>query len=331
MGNLIGSNANDIVKAATINNALLSQKNTVSQKSILKTPKLRVDDNNVNPNAAAPVTITNLQGLSQYLGLYNSKGVVPVASLNKADNEVNTKINTSDTRINYVLQSNTNSRGADSSWTANTIVNGAFIASGSDVRVDILNSDSGYDNKIYWSTDNFQTKNYLGLDNQGGSYDLGSFAAGTQIKFAIDNGVGGFYQTGNPSANPDNYQHAKFTTTASGTEIGFEDLDGGGDQDFNDAIIQVKNVNQPPKNESQLNQATTQYHEVDSKQNQAPVETVNKSKLVFKSVLKGSDLKSLAHDKFIHPSEINKNLLGSAHNIDLHSDQTKINFINSFS
>lgn len=111
-----------------------------------------------------------------------------------------------------------------------------------EVVVDIKNSESLYENRIYWSTDNFKTRNYLGTDNETGSYNLGSFAPGTQIQFGIDNGSGNFFTAGKASLNEDNVRHARISKVDGGVEIGFEDLFGGGDQDFNDAIISVRSV-----------------------------------------------------------------------------------------
>ena len=119
---------------------------------------------------------------------------------------------------------------------------GGVVAGKGNVVVDIQASDSGYDNKIYYSTDNFKTKTYIGVDNQTGSVDLGSFKPGTKIQFGIDNGQGNFFRTGGAAANTDKFDHAKATKTAAGVTIGFEDLKGGGDRDFNDAIIQVRSV-----------------------------------------------------------------------------------------
>jgi hypothetical protein len=120
-----------------------------------------------------------------------------------------------------------------------------FIAGDGPVAVDILNSDSGYDNKIYWSSDNWKTKNLLGVDNQTSTTTIGTFAAGTRIDFGIDNGQGGFYKTGAAAGNADNFQHAQVTSLADGVHIGFEDLAGGGDRDFNDAIVRVRTLAAP--------------------------------------------------------------------------------------
>ncbi len=125
-----------------------------------------------------------------------------------------------------------------------TSVSKASAEPGTQVIVDIKNSDSGYNNKIFWTSDNFATRNYIGVDNNTGSYNIGTFKAGTQIDFGIDNGQGQFFRTGSASQNADNFEHAQVTSNSEGMQIGFEDLGGGGDKDFNDAIIQVRTVSQ---------------------------------------------------------------------------------------
>jgi hypothetical protein len=119
---------------------------------------------------------------------------------------------------------------------------GSFVAGAGAVVVDIKHSDSDYQNKIYWSSDNWATRNYIGVDNQVGSVNLGSFKAGTKIEFGIASGNNDFYRTGAAGANSDNTQHAQSFAGADGTTIGFEDQRGGGDRDFNDAIITVRSV-----------------------------------------------------------------------------------------
>lgn len=120
-------------------------------------------------------------------------------------------------------------------------VNGTFVTSGESVMVTIHASDSGFNNKIYWSTDNFKTRHYINMDNRKGNYYIGTFAAGIVIEFGIDNGAGGFYRTGSAAANPDGVVHARVKKANDVTTIGFEDLPRGGDFDFNDALISVRN------------------------------------------------------------------------------------------
>ncbi len=123
-----------------------------------------------------------------------------------------------------------------------TNANGVVAGKGR-VVVDIEASDSGYSNRIYFSTDNFKTKQYIGIDNQTGSVDLGTFKPGTTIQFGIDNGQGDFFRTGGKNANVDKVDHTQVNKlTDGGVRVGFEDLRGGGDRDFNDAIIKVRSV-----------------------------------------------------------------------------------------
>lgn len=123
-----------------------------------------------------------------------------------------------------------------------TNANGVVAGKGR-VVIDIEASDSGYNNRIYYSTDNFKTKQYVGIDNETGSVDLGTFKPGTTIRFGIDNGQGDFFQTGGKAANSDKVDHTKVSKLADGgVRVGFEDLRGGGDRDFNDAIIKVRSV-----------------------------------------------------------------------------------------
>lgn len=123
-----------------------------------------------------------------------------------------------------------------------TSANGVVAGKGR-VVIDIEASDSGYANKIFYSTDNFKTRQYVGIDNETGTVDLGTFKAGTKIQFGIDNGQGDFFTTGGKKANVDKFDHTQISKLADGgVRVGFEDLRGGGDRDFNDAIIRVRSV-----------------------------------------------------------------------------------------
>ena len=88
----------------------------------------------------------------------------------------------------------------------------------------------------------------------GASQELGSFAPRTQLAFMLDVlSTGDRFFTGPASRNPDNVVHAA-TETWSGSPvipgggilIGFEDLFGGGDRDFNDYTFVVSNVTTAP-------------------------------------------------------------------------------------
>lgn len=120
----------------------------------------------------------------------------------------------------------------------------AFAARGGTVQVEILASDSGYDNQIVVSFDGFKTYTPIGIDNQiDGEPARFEVTAGTPLDFGIINGEGTLLRAGAPWLNPDGLAHARTQAQDDGSlTIGFEDLSGGGDLDFNDAIIRVSQV-----------------------------------------------------------------------------------------
>ena len=93
--------------------------------------------------------------------------------------------------------------------------------------------------------------NSLGLifNNQatpvGTTFDLGTFTAGTELVFRIDvTNTGNSFFTGPASRNPDLIEHAivddQFALNT--TYVGFEDLFGGGDRDFDDINFSFTNT-----------------------------------------------------------------------------------------
>lgn len=80
----------------------------------------------------------------------------------------------------------------------------------------------------------------------GDTFDVGMFAAGTELAFSIASQAGDhtdFWFTGPASRNADNFAHARVTTDGANVVlVEFEDLAGGGDQNFNDMVFQVSNA-----------------------------------------------------------------------------------------
>nr|HPM43188.1 PEP-CTERM sorting domain-containing protein [Candidatus Omnitrophota bacterium] len=72
--------------------------------------------------------------------------------------------------------------------------------------------------------------------------NLGSFTAGTELVFGIYvTNTGYVYSMGPGSRNPDGLMHATVDFIAPGVaNVGFEDLYGGGDMDYNDNIFQFR-------------------------------------------------------------------------------------------
>ena len=78
----------------------------------------------------------------------------------------------------------------------------------------------------------------------GTTFDFGSsFAAGTPLTFQLQVvNTGDTFVTGPAANNPDNVAHAAVVTNFNGTGrtlVGFEDMRGGGDKDFNDYVFSL--------------------------------------------------------------------------------------------
>ena len=123
------------------------------------------------------------------------------------------------------------------------ILGGQIYSNGGDVTVTFLGSDAGYDNLLYLSI------NPSGLIFEGHATpvntvaDLGMISAGTELIFLLNNQQGNVWSTGPGSRNSDGLGHALVDSNygPNFVWVGFEDLPGGGDKDYNDLIFGVSN------------------------------------------------------------------------------------------
>ena len=128
-----------------------------------------------------------------------------------------------------------------------------LVAEAGDVTATFLGSDAAFFNSLYLDSPDGQDEKIFDKDTAlGSTIDLGAFTADTELMFRLDVYDTGFsYFTGDGSRNPDGVPHAEAITTfdeISGqyiTEIGFEDLYGGGDEDYNDFMFRVSNTIDP--------------------------------------------------------------------------------------
>lgn len=123
-----------------------------------------------------------------------------------------------------------------------------------EVIAKFLGHTAGYTNLLYLDS----PTNGIGMifNNQtaiwGSTVNLGSFTAGTELIFRINVlNTGYIFYTGPASRNADNLAHAVVDDAFSPTEtyVGFEDLYGGGDKDYDDLMFSftnVKGTNEPP-------------------------------------------------------------------------------------
>jgi len=118
-----------------------------------------------------------------------------------------------------------------------------------------LGSDAGYFNTLYLDSPDSSwdaSKIFDKSTGYGASINLGEFQAGTELIFRLFVAQTGLiFYSGDGSSNPDGLAHATATTTLLDngiylTTVGFEDLLGGGDLDYNDFMFSLTNVVDPP-------------------------------------------------------------------------------------
>ncbi|HAJ71824.1 MAG TPA: PEP-CTERM sorting domain-containing protein [Methylophilaceae bacterium] len=99
-----------------------------------------------------------------------------------------------------------------------------------------------------YATDLFLTGSATSiLNNQtavaGTQYSLGTFEQGQLISFdMLVNDTGFRFHSGSAANNIDQFIHVTYEESARRVIVGFEDLYGGGDQDYNDLVFSLTNA-----------------------------------------------------------------------------------------
>ena len=129
-----------------------------------------------------------------------------------------------------------------------------LVAEDGYVTAEFLGSNAGHFNVLYFEGPGgdqrlFDKKTPLST----APITLGWFTAGTELIFRLDDlSTNHSYYSGDAARNPDNLAHALAITTIDTissqfvTTVGFEDLFGGGDLDFDDLEFRLTNVIDPP-------------------------------------------------------------------------------------
>lgn len=118
-----------------------------------------------------------------------------------------------------------------------------FVATSGEVILTFLSKSAAYSSDLFL----VGTPDSI-LNNQtaegGQQFSLGSFLAGTELVFKIFvNDTGHTFFNGIAANNPDNKLHAAYKARSGKPLIvGFEDLYGGGDRDYNDLKFSLSNV-----------------------------------------------------------------------------------------
>jgi cysteine-rich repeat protein len=141
---------------------------------------------------------------------------------------------TGDTCLSGVCQ-------AGSAGGGSPVVGGLLFASGGAVEVEVLPASAGYVSELHLFSPG--PPRFIALSSDVGTVvSLGTFPAGTELIFGIYvRGPGDTFQMGPASRNPDGVPHAAVTAVSAGvSQVGFEDLFGGGDRDYNDVVFEFR-------------------------------------------------------------------------------------------
>ena len=101
--------------------------------------------------------------------------------------------------------------------------------------------DSSYDNEMWVDAPESRFLFRAWADGNGANHTIGPYADGSELILGIAvTNTGHHWQMGPASRNSDNVVHVSVTYEGACTwRIGFEDLEGGGDQDYNDAVMRI--------------------------------------------------------------------------------------------
>ena len=121
-----------------------------------------------------------------------------------------------------------------------------LIATGGDVVVTFVSNGAGYTSELYLDGPDGDALGTI-FNNQttlvSSSLNLGAFLAGTELIFRLEvKNTGQVFYSGDSSRNADGIAHAIVDSSQNQAQVGFEDLFGGGDRDYNDLVFSFSNV-----------------------------------------------------------------------------------------
>jgi hypothetical protein len=120
-----------------------------------------------------------------------------------------------------------------------------YVQNSGNVTLTYLGYDASYTNTLWLHSPVRSGPIFVNkITAAGTTFDLGIFPNNTPLEFSIAvMDTGHAFYSGSPASNPDSVAHAMMDFFAPGmVNIGFEDLWGGGDKDYNDLRFSVLNV-----------------------------------------------------------------------------------------
>jgi hypothetical protein len=131
---------------------------------------------------------------------------------------------------------------------AHASIGDRLISLGGDVKVSIVKftGSPGYTNKMAVQAPNYT---YVGTNRDfGTTVNIGTIAASTEIVLSLVNPNGDKFITGSAASNFDSFAHANVTKISADTfRVDFEDLTGGGDQNYGDGAFEISGVQAVPE------------------------------------------------------------------------------------
>jgi hypothetical protein len=129
---------------------------------------------------------------------------------------------------------------------ATPLLEQTLIATGGDIVVTFVSNGAALSSELWLDGDAGDELGAI-FNNwttaAGTSMDLGSFAEGTELVFKLLVAkTGNVFYTGPAARNPDGVVHSELESGTDQTLVGFEDLFGGGDRDYNDLVFAFTNV-----------------------------------------------------------------------------------------
>ncbi len=123
---------------------------------------------------------------------------------------------------------------------AGTIGGNLVVQDDGDVNITFAGSNAGYTSTLYLG----DTALFSTNSAEGSTISLGNFTAGTVLDFRLEvENTGQTFFTGIGANNIDGVAHTMTEETDYGTTMmGWEDILGGGDQDYNDLVFEFSNT-----------------------------------------------------------------------------------------
>ena len=126
---------------------------------------------------------------------------------------------------------------------ATPIVEQTLVATGGDVVVTFVSNGAWYVSELYLDGPEGDAIFNSSTTAEGTSINLGSFDKDLELIFKLlVLQTGNLFYTGDAIRNVDGMVHAMVSKVAGQVLVGFEDIFGGGDLDYNDLVFAFTNV-----------------------------------------------------------------------------------------